>query len=155
MSKYKLKKLISFLTPALLVFNYFILLDLIALPTYQQTIIINDKKIDRNANTYLYDTENKQHKISYDIYVSCSNYDTLQINNSIIFKFIRDVRIKSNNEIFEYNTKSLYNTVFFFTILFIAWYLLKGLNEYLYFIFFIPYMVMNFYFWSYLLSYKL
>lgn len=155
MSKYKLKKLISFLTPILLVFNYFILLDLIALPTKQQTIYITFKLIDEKGNAVVIDSKNKQHQVSYDIYLSCNNYDTLEINNSIIFKFVRDVTIKSNLQTIKYNIEPLYSTVFFFTLLFICWYLLKGIHEYLYFIFFIPYMVMNFYFWTYLLTFRL
>lgn len=155
MSKYKLKKLISFLTPILLVFNYFILLDLIALPTIQQTIYINYKRIDEKSNSILIDSKNKEHQVSYDLYLSCNNYDTLQISNSIVFKFVRDITIKSKHETFKYNIESLYSTVFFFTLLFVAWYLLKGLHEYLYYVFFIPYMVMNFYFWTYLLTYRI
>lgn len=155
MSKYKLKKLISFLTPILLVFNYFILLDLIVLPTVQQTIYINYKHIDEKSNSILVDSKNKEHQVSYDLYLYCNTYDTLQINNSIIFNFVRDITIKSNLQTIKYNTEPLYSTVFFFTFLFIAWYILKGLHEYLYYIFFIPYMVMNFYFWTYLLTYRL
>ena len=154
----KIKKIIKVLMPTLLVFNYFILFDYYVLPSKTETIVIKEKYRELRFNNfttfYVTDISNKEYKIDYFTFISCEPKNELIIKKSSVFHNIKSFEIASQTYYYIYDLHSIFISMFFISILFLGWLFLKKLHEYLYYIFFIPYIVLNLFIWGYLVQFK-
>lgn len=155
MSKYRLQKLIGFLMHALLAVNACILIDYYVLPVQLKEMNIISKYYSPYEGMYLLDNQNKKHKVSDELYHACQNSDKLFITETRLFNHLKSIIVQSSVASVLYDFSSLFLTLIIILVLYLLWYILKGKNDYLYFLFFTPYLVMNIFFWIYLIGYKL
>lgn len=154
MTQYKVKRVIQFLMPTLIVFNYFILLDYYVFPSTTLHVKVVDAYIEEGSKPYLVDANLEKHLVDYLLYVSCTKGDMVAIEVSPIFKTLKSYKIQLKDDGFTYSLNGLKVTIFMLSVLFIGWLIFKNVHEYFYYVLFIPYLVMNIYFWAVVLRYR-
>lgn len=154
MSAAKIKRLIKLLMPTLLAFNFLIYFDYYVLPGNIRQITAVEKYTDYKGHFYIKDIYGKAKNVDYETYLVCQPYDDIFVKESFIFRYIQSFIIIKHDFHSTYDISAINMSLFFITAIFLLWFLLKKFHEYLYYIFFIPYIVLNLFIWGYLFQYK-
>ncbi len=154
MTKGKIQKIIRFIMPVFVLIAWIAVLDYHLIPTVSKSYLILGKSIEKGGYYNLVDDLNKIHRVDYPIYFDIELNDKITIEESFLFRHSKKIINKRSGFVSEVNFEYEFQLVIFISVMFVAWFVLKWLRETFFFLIFIPYIVMNFYFWVYLNSMK-
>lgn len=140
--------------PVFVLIAWIAVLDYHLIPTVSKSYLILGKSIEKGGYYNLVDEDNKIHRVDYPIYYDIELSDTLKIEESFLFRHTKKIINKRSGFVSAVNFDYEFQLVIFISVMFLAWFVLKWLRETFFFLIFIPYIVMNFYFWVYLNSMK-
>lgn len=129
-------------------------LDYYVFPPVSKNYLIIGKSIQKGGYYNLVDDINRLHSVEYPIYYDIELNDKITIKESFLFQHTKTIMNQRTGFVSSINFNYEFQLVIFISVMFVAWFVLKWLRETFFFLIFIPYIVMNFYFWVYLNSMK-